>query len=39
MADVATGVTRAVSTNAVGISIAPTLLPGTYEVRVNGNWV
>jgi Carboxypeptidase regulatory-like domain len=32
--DVATGVTRSVSTNAAGLYIAPNLLLGTYEVKV-----
>ncbi|HEV2522431.1 MAG TPA: TonB-dependent receptor [Candidatus Acidoferrales bacterium] len=32
--DVATGVTRIVTSNAAGLYIAPNLLPGTYEVKV-----
>src|SRR3984893_18548270 len=32
--DVATGVSRSVSSNAAGLYTAPNLLPGTYEVRV-----
>ena len=32
--DVATGVTRTVSSNAAGLYIAPNLLPGSYEVKV-----
>jgi len=32
--DVATGVTRAVSSGGAGLFTAPNLLPGTYEVRV-----
>jgi hypothetical protein len=32
--DVATGVTRTVSSNAAGLYTAPNLLPGSYEVKV-----
>ena len=32
--DVATGVSRTVTSNAVGLYTAPNLLPGTYDVRV-----
>jgi hypothetical protein len=32
--DVATGVTRNISTGGAGLYTAPNLLPGTYEVRV-----
>ncbi len=32
--DLATGVTRTVSSNAAGLYIAPNLLPGSYEVKV-----
>src|SRR6202045_2628459 len=32
--DVATGVTRNVSTGSAGLYTAPNLLPGTYEIRV-----
>ena len=32
--DVATGVSRAVSSNSTGLYIAPNLLPATYEVKV-----
>jgi len=34
IADTATGVTRTVTSNAVGLYTAPNLLPGTYDVRV-----
>jgi hypothetical protein len=34
IADVATGVTRNVSSDGAGLYTAPNLLPGTYEVRV-----
>src|SRR5216684_3105761 len=34
MTDVATGVTRTVSSNSAGLYIAPNLLPGSYEVKV-----
>ena len=32
--DVATGVTRTVTSNAAGLYVAPNLLPGNYEVKV-----
>jgi hypothetical protein len=32
--DIATGVSRAISSDAAGLYTAPNLLPGTYEVRV-----
>src|ERR1700676_5225648 len=33
--DVATGITRTVSSGGAGLYAAPNLLPGTYEIRVS----